>query len=109
MRLWFTCRSVTMVSEPFDFIKVNLPLLLSIADILGMHEQDTSQLIHFFCSVAFADDHELGWDPSIRRILVANHAQYEITLNSGSKGLSVYVTTNTLADFGAEAMKGRGT
>jgi len=97
-----------MVSEPFDFIKVGLPPLLSITDILSVHEQDTSQLIHFFCSVAFADDHELGWDPSIRRILVDGHAQYEITLNSAN-GSSVYVTTDTLADFGAEAMRGRGT
>ena len=37
MRLWFTCRSVTMVSESFDFIKASLPPLL-IADILSVHE-----------------------------------------------------------------------
>ena len=58
--------------------------------------------------MTFADDHELGWDPSIRRILVDDHVQYEITLNSAN-GSSVYVTTNIIADFGAEAMRGRGT
>ena len=108
MRLWFTCRSVTMVSEPFDFIKVSLPPLLLIIDILSMHEQDTSQLIHFFCSVAFANDHELGWDPSIGRMLVNGRVQYEITLNSPT-GASTYVTTDILADFGAKPMEGKGT
>ena len=58
--------------------------------------------------MAFADDHELGWDPSIRRILVNSRAQYEITLDSDN-GSSIYVTTDTLADFGAEAMEGRAT
>ena len=97
-----------MVSEPFDFIKVSLPPLLLIIDILSMHEQDTSQLIHFFCSVAFANDHELGWDPSIGRMLVNGRVQYEITLNSPT-GASTYVTTDILADFGAKPMEGRGT
>jgi len=98
-----------MVSEPFDFIKVSLPPLLSITDILSMHEQATSQLIHFFCSVAFADDHQLGWDPSIGRILVNDRVQYEITLNSPDGLSTTYVTTNIIADFGAEPMEGRGT
>jgi len=98
-----------MVSEPFDFIKVSLSPLLSITDILSMHEQATSQLIHFFCSVAFADDHQLGWDPSIGRILVNDRVQYEITLNSPDGLSTTYVTTNIIADFGAEPMEGRGT
>ena len=107
-RLWFTCRSVTMVSEPFDFIKVSSPLLL-ITDILSVNEQDTSQLIRFFCSVAFAADHELGWDPSIQRMKVVDgHVQYEIALDSAN-GSSVYVTTCIIAEFGAKAMIGRAT
>ena len=107
-RLWFTCRSVTMVSEPFDFIKVSSPLLL-ITDILSVNEQDTSQLIRFFCSVAFAADHELGWDPSIQRMeVVDGHVQYEIALDSAN-GSSVYVTTCIIAEFGAKAMIGRAT
>ena len=107
-RVWFTCRSVTMVSEPFDFIKVSSPLLL-IADIFSVNEQDTSQLIRFFCSVAFAADHELGWDPSIQRMQVVDgHVQYEIALDSAN-GSSVYVTTCIIAEFGAKAMIGRAT
>ncbi|KAF9236556.1 hypothetical protein BU15DRAFT_49861 [Melanogaster broomeanus] len=91
-RLWFTCRSMTLVSRPFDFTK------------------DIENVIHVFCCLAFAPDHELGWDPTIERVLVKDvkdgedEIQYQITI-----GDNVYQTLATISDFGAEAMRGRGT
>ncbi|KAF9236967.1 hypothetical protein BU15DRAFT_63578 [Melanogaster broomeanus] len=52
----------------------------------------------------FAKDHELGWDTSIERVLYEDTIQYKITING-----IVYQTVETLSDFGAEAMRGRGT
>ncbi|KAF9241208.1 hypothetical protein BU15DRAFT_45238 [Melanogaster broomeanus] len=91
-RLWFTCRSLTVVSQPFNFT------------------EDIGNVIHVLSCFAFAKDHELGWDPTIERMLVKgidgvkDNIQYKITI----KG-KVYHTTTTISDFGAEAMRGRGT
>ncbi|KAF9233709.1 hypothetical protein BU15DRAFT_53550 [Melanogaster broomeanus] len=96
-RLWFTCRSLTVVSQPFDFTKA----------------RDIGNVIHVFCCLAFAHDHELGWDPNIERVLVTNandskddgdNVQYDIRIQG-----KVYRTVATISDFGAEAMRGRGT
>ncbi|KAI6017110.1 hypothetical protein EDC04DRAFT_2576906 [Pisolithus marmoratus] len=76
MKFWFTCRAVTLVSKPFDFLR------------------EPEHLIHFFCSVAFANDHELGWDPTIRRV------RGEIL---------VYEPTRVISDFTADALRGPGT
>ncbi|KAL4074509.1 hypothetical protein V8B97DRAFT_1868896 [Scleroderma yunnanense] len=91
MRLWFTCRSVLVVSEPFNFIT------------------STKQMIRLFCSLALAEDHELGWDPTIQRVLVDGRIQYDISLQSPAESISVYRTTRIISDFGAEALRGRGT
>ncbi|KAI6017518.1 hypothetical protein EDC04DRAFT_2943106 [Pisolithus marmoratus] len=47
MRFWFTCRAVTLVSRSFNFFS------------------EPEHLVYFFSSLAFANDHELGWDPTI--------------------------------------------
>ncbi|KAL4068805.1 hypothetical protein V8B97DRAFT_1872938 [Scleroderma yunnanense] len=91
MRLWFTCRSVLVVSESFNFVT------------------STKQVIHLFCSLAFAEDHELGWDSTIQRVLVEGKTQYDISLQSPDGSISVYRTTRIISDFGAEALRGRGT
>ncbi|KAL4061808.1 hypothetical protein J3A83DRAFT_3097774 [Scleroderma citrinum] len=69
----------------------------------------TKQVIRFFCSLAFAEDHELGWDPIIQRVLVKGKSQYDISLQSSDGSISVYQTTRIISDFGAEALRGRGT
>ncbi|KAF9240841.1 hypothetical protein BU15DRAFT_73701 [Melanogaster broomeanus] len=86
MRVWFTCRSMTLVSEPFNFVT---------------NVEDT---IYLFCCLAFAEDHELGWDTTIERVLYKKAIQYRITING-----TVYQTVDIISDFGAEAMRGRGT
>ncbi|KAF9239066.1 hypothetical protein BU15DRAFT_47133 [Melanogaster broomeanus] len=93
IRMWFTCRSMTLVSEPFDFVR---------------NVEDT---IHLFCCLAFAKDHDLGWDTTMKRVLYKETTdpyketiQYEITING-----TIYQTVETISDFGAEAMRGRGT
>ncbi|KAI5993507.1 hypothetical protein EDD15DRAFT_899625 [Pisolithus albus] len=91
MRFWFTCRAITLVSEPFDFFT------------------EPGHLIHFFCSVAFADEQQLGWDPTVQRVCVEGKPQYNITVRTDEGKETVYQTTKMISDFSAHAMQGRGT
>ncbi|KAI6140072.1 hypothetical protein EDD17DRAFT_1499862, partial [Pisolithus thermaeus] len=94
MRFWFTCRAVTPVSKSFNFCTVS-----------GHPEH----LIHFFCSLAFAEDHELGWDPTTQRVCVGGKIQYNIIVHiDGGKDL-VYQTTRVIYDYSADALSGHGT
>ncbi|KAH7912084.1 hypothetical protein BJ138DRAFT_1112622 [Hygrophoropsis aurantiaca] len=91
-RFWFTCCSETIVSEAFNLI------------------EDTTPLIHFFCAPAFAEDHEQGWDPTCRRVWDELFGiQYDIEFRDTDEKTPVYRTTRVLSDFGAEALRGRGT
>lgn len=109
MRLWFSCRSVLVVSKPFNFITVSYHAFFLFVDSLSILGQSTKQIIRLFCSLAFAEDHELGWDPTIQRVLVEGKAQYDISLQSLHGSVSIYRTTSIISDFGAEALRGRGT
>ncbi|KAF9230900.1 hypothetical protein BU15DRAFT_83049 [Melanogaster broomeanus] len=91
VRLWFTSRTVTVVSEPFNFFT------------------DIDNLIYLFCSLIFANDVELGWDPTIERVLVDGKIQYEIGFYDAEGSPAVYQTVKILSDFGADALRGRGT
>jgi len=71
--------------------------------------QSCDQMIRLFCSLAFAEDHELGWDPTVQRVLVDDGIQYDISLQSPEGLISVYRTTRIISDFGAEALRGRAT
>ncbi|KAI6009595.1 hypothetical protein F5J12DRAFT_824420 [Pisolithus orientalis] len=82
MRFWFTCRAVALMSEPFNFMT------------------EPEHLIYFFCSLAFARDHELGWDPTIKR--------YDISVQSEDGETLVYRTTRVISDFGAGDLTGQG-
>ncbi|KAI5993508.1 hypothetical protein EDD15DRAFT_899602 [Pisolithus albus] len=90
MRFWFTCRAITLVSKPFDF-------------------STPEHLIHFFCSVAFANEHQLGWDPTVQRVCVEGKPQYNITVCTDEGKETVYQTTKMISDFSAHAMQGHGT
>ncbi|KAI5993493.1 hypothetical protein EDD15DRAFT_2367230 [Pisolithus albus] len=91
MRFWFTCRAITLVSEPFDFFT------------------EPEHLIHFFCSLAFANERQLGWDPTVQRVCVEGKPQYNITVCTDEGKETVYQTTKMISDFSAHAMQGRGT
>ncbi|KAI6038241.1 hypothetical protein EDC04DRAFT_3113831 [Pisolithus marmoratus] len=91
MRFWFTCRAVMLVSESFNFLTVS------------------KHLIYFFSSLAFANDHELGWDPTIRRVCVEGKPQYDITVHTDDGEKLVYQTTRIISDYNADALRGRGT
>lgn len=43
---------------------------------------EPEHLIYFFCSLAFAYDHELGWDPTIQRVCIKGKTQYDITVRT---------------------------
>jgi hypothetical protein len=71
--------------------------------LLCRQHRDT--VIRTFASFAFASNQDLGYDPTITRVLVDDHQpQYEIQVED-----DVYCTTDVLSDFGADAIIGRGT
>ncbi|KAI6004890.1 hypothetical protein EDD15DRAFT_2139638, partial [Pisolithus albus] len=51
MRSWFSCRAIMLMSEPINFITISF-----------------HHLIYFFCSLSCANEHELGWDPTIQSV-----------------------------------------
>ncbi|KIJ10693.1 hypothetical protein PAXINDRAFT_101955 [Paxillus involutus ATCC 200175] len=90
-RLWFACRSVTVVSKAFDFVT------------------NPNELIHLVCSLAFTDDSELGWNPTIPRVVVEGEPRHDITFQEKEDSPAVYRTVAIISDFGADAMTGSGT
>ncbi|KAI0054374.1 hypothetical protein BV25DRAFT_1778958, partial [Artomyces pyxidatus] len=93
VRIWFCCRAAVLVSRAIDF---------------NLH---FSYFVRFIASLTFASEAEIGWDPTVERTaLEANQFVYRITVhNSQTKKETIYITDKILSDFGAEAMRGRGT
>ncbi|KAI6110903.1 hypothetical protein EDD16DRAFT_1809300 [Pisolithus croceorrhizus] len=91
MRFWFTCRAVTLVSKSFNFCT------------------EPEHLIYFFCSLAFAEDHELGWDPTIQRVGLSGKIQYNITVHMDEGKDLVHWATRVISDHSADALSGRRT
>ncbi|EKM78231.1 hypothetical protein AGABI1DRAFT_30779, partial [Agaricus bisporus var. burnettii JB137-S8] len=58
MSVWYFSRSHTVVSTPFDFTK------------------DIKSFIHVFLSLLYATREEIGYDPTIHRVLHDNEIQY---------------------------------
>ncbi|KAF8524509.1 hypothetical protein JB92DRAFT_2806518 [Gautieria morchelliformis] len=92
-RIWFACRSTVYVTKSFNFI------------------QEHEKFIHFALSFCFATETQMGWDPTIECLSIAGSSeQYEIQVQDKVTGKVVYVkTVELIADFGADAVCGRGT
>ncbi|KAJ3557294.1 hypothetical protein NM688_g1548 [Phlebia brevispora] len=88
MRLWYCDRSEIVCSEPFNFII------------------DRKWLVHFCLSVAYAEPHDLGWDPTMQQ---TEHGRYDISVHSPDGTTVVYRTLELLSRSGVETLKGRGT
>jgi Fungal protein kinase len=67
-------------------------------------EKDFENLIHIFTSLAYATQLELGFDPTIVRVMHDDKVQYRIEVDGKS-----FVTTDTLSDYRADAICGRAT
>ncbi|THH06436.1 hypothetical protein EW146_g9612 [Bondarzewia mesenterica] len=92
MRLWFSSRAETLATEPFNFIT------------------DHKFVVHFFLSMMYADEVQVGWDPTIATHEVGGKIQYDYTVRSARDGTEmVYRTKEMLSDIGADALRGRGT
>ncbi|KAJ3557297.1 hypothetical protein NM688_g1545 [Phlebia brevispora] len=89
MKLWFCDRTQLLCSTPFDFIS------------------DREYLVHFCLSIAYAEPHQLGWDPTV--VLVNDRRQYDITVFSDEGEARVYRTLELLSCSGAQILLGRGT
>jgi len=75
--------------------------------MLSFYTQDIDTVLRLFIALASCDLQELGYDTSIKRVSrvgKAKHPAYEIEV-----GNKTYTTRNVIADFGADAMCGRGT
>ncbi|EGO00860.1 hypothetical protein SERLA73DRAFT_105307, partial [Serpula lacrymans var. lacrymans S7.3] len=94
MRFWFANRSTVFTTKPFDFI--------------GEHEF----LIQCVLSFTYAERADLGWDPTIKCVNVDGKICYDITVHSpraDGQAPAIYRTEEILSDFGADALRGRGT
>ncbi|KAK7433989.1 hypothetical protein VKT23_020453 [Stygiomarasmius scandens] len=89
-RFWFCCRGLLLATEGFNFM------------------QDLHTVVHMFVSVAFADEVQLGWDPTIRlneaETAERSHRVYDIDFDG-----KTYTTEAILAEHSAEGLLGRGT
>ena len=74
-------------------------------------------LVRFFLSLSYADEHLLGWDPTMRifRAPVTNQIQYIITMRTPTANdptrfrSEYYLTKEIISDFGPTCLRGRGT
>ncbi|KAI0060672.1 hypothetical protein BV25DRAFT_1954513 [Artomyces pyxidatus] len=89
-RLWLALRAGVIVTDDFNFIT------------------QPELLIKIFASFAFADEHELGWDPTLRPCLEDGRIAYDIDVNDLT-GLRTFRTIAMLADHATAAICGRGT
>jgi hypothetical protein len=67
-------------------------------------QQDRDTDIQTFARFGFATRTDLGYDPTIKRVLVNGRPQYDIQVSD-----KTYRTTGVLSDFGADGLLGRGT
>src|ERR1700722_14511554 len=79
---------------------------------LIQNSQEPKILISIFASLSFASEIDLGWDPSIQRVLVDGKMCYEIKVHEKQDEQifqSVYRTFKVVSDVGAIGLRGRGT
>jgi hypothetical protein len=110
-RIWYTNRSNVFVTQSFNFQSVR-PTSLPKSDKripLIQNFQEPATLISIFASLSFATDDALGWDPSIKRVLVDGKMCYEIEVHGVEGAKSVYRTHKVISDVGAIGLRGRGT
>ncbi|KAI0685242.1 hypothetical protein BC835DRAFT_1457931, partial [Cytidiella melzeri] len=100
MRVWMANRSDVLVSQPFNFI------------------EDHEKFVHFFLSQAYAEEHELGLDPTMTMVSAEPNKvpMYDIVVRVVSKingrekiENQTYRTQKLINDDGAKALRGRGT
>ncbi|KAF9803466.1 hypothetical protein IEO21_09685 [Rhodonia placenta] len=100
MRLWFSSRADTFVSKEINW------------------RTDHETVVHFFLAMMYANEAEVGWDPTIAYVLQDGEfvpgedgaPQLEICVQDESDKPDVwYRTHRVLADHGAHGGPGRGT
>ncbi|KAF9805238.1 hypothetical protein IEO21_09128 [Rhodonia placenta] len=100
MRLWFSSRADTFVSKEINW------------------RTDHETVVHFFLAMMYANEAEVGWDPTIAYVLQDGEfvpgedgaPQLEILVQDESDKPDVwYRTHRVLADHGAHGGPGRGT
>ncbi|KAJ3548962.1 hypothetical protein NM688_g5229 [Phlebia brevispora] len=91
MKLWYCDRQQIVVSETFNFVK------------------DYRTLLQFVLSISFAQQHQLGWDPTMSIVERGGHVQYDITVRSRDAKAMVFRTIGILSDSGARMVVGRAT
>lgn len=95
-RVWFASRSVVFNSEPFDFL------------------HDCEKYIKLIIALSYGSAIELGFDPTIRAFRgVDDKIFYDFTVKGTDSGgnpiTKIYRTVRSISEFGADAIRGRGT
>lgn len=109
MRLWYCDRSQIVCSHSFNFISVSDAAHMSFP---RTHEsQDHQYLFRFVLSCLLAEQHELGFDPTMVALPPDSEGnlQYDITVHSGRNTVQVYRTLDVIFDAGSDRVLGRGT
>lgn len=102
MRLWFSSRADTLVSETIDW------------------RTDCKAVVHFFLAMMFAKEQQVGWDPTIEYVVDPKDKHklvpgkdgapcLNILVQDDKKGRTWYRTYGLLSDHGAHGGPGRGT
>ncbi|KAF7799156.1 hypothetical protein EIP86_010387 [Pleurotus ostreatoroseus] len=88
MKMWYASRGFVFVSVGFNFIT------------------DHVTTARFFLSLAFAQEHQLGFDPTILRTLTG---EYDIKVFSGPSTSRMFRTVELIYDKSVDTMNGPGT
>lgn len=86
-----------------------------ITSLPSHHTQDHKYLVQFFLTLFYAEEHELGWDPTVEYCPAVGEcgAFYIYTVHStnerGEVEATRFKTLECLSNLGAQALRGRGT
>lgn len=110
MRLWYSDRVDTVVSEAFDFMMVRVPCAIRPCPAYTNRKQEPEKLLRFFFAFLYADEVDVGWDPTVTCIWEdgSEKPQYLIDVQDDST-TRTYKTLELVSSVGAEALHGRGT
>jgi hypothetical protein len=124
MRVWMASRSDILVSQPFNFITVCRKIFHNINVSLIFLAQDHCKFIYFVLSQMYADESQLGLDPTITAVqdlpdaIDPEKLCYDYKVRVVTKSTEqitekveehVYRTDYLINYDGAQSLRGRGT
>ena len=109
MRFWYCDRASITVSQSFDFTEVSHHQFIQGPAVSQL--QDCRTLLSFLVRVLFAEEQDLGFDPTmtVYKTLDDGTRQYDISVRQTDGTCQIYRTKGILSDNGGVYLQGRGT